>query len=292
MNTLQEIQSLLLPIWNKIYDKPECPKSFIKLMTYIIPKYKDSNFDGLLGKLKKKGVVSALKKTQIDFIELGLLDKTIQKGFGELIDIFEETKVNYSNLIENAPDLGIWGPTASGKAGSIKGDKDLMEFLNIRLRNKIVVDLGAGQIDDSVMGVCKLLSELGVKKYFAVDKYEWGDGGDATLKDLKRSEKEVEEHMKKTPPKIKLINEDMLQFLRSLPKNYCSVIIWNIDNHIIKQGEYREQLRKEIIRVIPKQGILITDRDFDEFENLPEEGFKFVKKIHLDEVLIFEKISY
>ena len=50
MNTLEQIEQLLLPIWNKLYteDRDNIPKSFNGLMANIIPKYKNDSFNGIL----------------------------------------------------------------------------------------------------------------------------------------------------------------------------------------------------------------------------------------------------
>ena len=95
MSTLQQIEQLLLPVWNKLYkEKPDkIPKSFIRLMTYIIPKYKDFNFDTFLGKLNRKIVTNALRKCQIDLLELNLLDKNTQNVLSGLINVFNLKKI-------------------------------------------------------------------------------------------------------------------------------------------------------------------------------------------------------
>ncbi len=305
MNTLKEVQSLLLPIWNKIYDKPECPKSFIKLMTFIIPRYKDSNFDGLLGKLKKRGVIASLRKTQIDLIEVNKLNNNLQRQLSELINGFEnkEGYVSYDDIISESHSVNSDFALARRLIYQMIEDTAFIDFLKNKLKNKIVVDLGCGSIDDSVVHVLKFLGNLGIKKYFGVDKYLYGEHGYLTPEEF------LKDCLKKEDVNLsfetKLIGKDILLFLRSLPNNYCNIICWNIGKELISGNEYRKQIEKEIIRVIPKGGLLITDcfSDLDEiYYHKYEKFLKLVRNFEKydekgllkrgDWAMIYEKISY
>src|SRR3989344_34824 len=96
MNTLQQIEQLLLPIFHQLVnlDKKNIPRSFVKLMTSIIPKYKSYSFDTFFEKIRKKFVINSLRKTQIDLIEIGVLDRKEQESLNVLINKFEENLID------------------------------------------------------------------------------------------------------------------------------------------------------------------------------------------------------
>ena len=72
MNTLAQIEQLLLPLWNKLYkEKPKLlPESFVKLITRTIPKYKYTNFDSFFGKINKKLILKQLLEVHGDLARL------------------------------------------------------------------------------------------------------------------------------------------------------------------------------------------------------------------------------
>ena len=281
MNTLQQIEQLLLPIWNKIYNKEECPKSFIKLMTNIIPKYKDNNFDSFLGKIKKMGVIQALRKTQIDLIEFRALNEKIQENLNNLINIFQNkfirediSKFTSSKFVSYARDINE----------IIEFKEEASEILKNKLKNRVLIDIGAGPIGGMENHVLIFVKKLDVKSYIAVELYHFDD--ESTLS------KESKSLSKKYKIKISLIKKDMLTFLNSLPDNFGNILISGIDDTIIPETFYRRSLVQEIVRVIPKGGIIINKKslisDFEKY--LPNEKMKLLFNEY--GLRIYEKIKY
>lgn len=128
-----------------------------------------------------------------------------------------------------------------------------------RLRNgfkdQIVVDLGAG---GTLYGYSAAM--LGrAKGYVSVDYYRGISGffkhGFNSLRDGT-----VNPMGAWDVPLIPLadVKEDMLTFLRRLPDNSVSIICSGIDMHVIPNDLYRDEVNKEITRVLSSQGLLVT----------------------------------
>lgn len=108
--TLAQIESLLQPIWNRLYEegRENIPKSFFTLMTKVIPKYKDyifRDFQGFRGKSKRKRIINVLRKCQADLIELELLDKDTQNSLNGLIKEFSR-RPSVKEQIESYSEIG------------------------------------------------------------------------------------------------------------------------------------------------------------------------------------------
>lgn len=73
MNTLQQIENLLLPIWNKLYkENPNnIPKSFVKLMTEISPNYLNKDLD-LINPKERNSIINIIKNCQDELNRLGI----------------------------------------------------------------------------------------------------------------------------------------------------------------------------------------------------------------------------
>lgn len=151
--------------------------------------------------------------------------------------------------------------------------------LGDKFKNQVVVDLGAGNFygyEAAVIGEAK--------GYVAVDKYN-------DLSRMYADPKEVKDRMDDNdsfakgrdiiPAAVEL--DDMLSFLRRLPDNSVSIISsGQID--VIDNQKYREEVRKEVARVLSDEGFLIVNSgigaDLDLEEEIYNEGFfrVFLKK--------------
>lgn len=107
MDTLQQIENLLAPIWNKLMreKRDDIPKSFINLITDIFPKYRGYNFDTPIGRLRKIKIVEILRKAQFNLINVGALDKKRQNDLNFLIEKFSR-KFSVKEQIEVYRDIG------------------------------------------------------------------------------------------------------------------------------------------------------------------------------------------
>ena len=135
------------------------------------------------------------------------------------------------------------------------------------VENQVVVDLGAGSGDCMMYNFC---STAGAKGYVGVDKFRDGfseffskNDEDAILnKQIQRSKRDhvseriVKENFHAIPGAG--VKEDMLAFLRRLPDKSVSVITNGIDYHVIESQEYRNEVGKEIERVLHPEGVYIT----------------------------------
>ena len=188
MNTLQQIEQLLLPIWNKLYkkDKENIPKSFIKLMTYIIPKYKDANFDTFIWKLKKRGIITALRTVQIDLIEFGILSINEEESLGVLIDLFNNDS-SKNNLYTTGQFIGYG---AHSYVFRLREYKNLVIKIPFNEFNFDEENINAKAILEKELEIGNILKKIGISvpRYLGVFQVKFPEYFDKTIeREVKRS---------------------------------------------------------------------------------------------------------
>ncbi len=72
---------------------------------------------------------------------------------------------------------------------------------------------------------------------------------------------EIEYKIKENYPILDL-DIDMLELMEQLPDHSANVSLFSIDSDIISDLEYRKKLFKEILRVVPEGGLLLTNNSF------------------------------
>lgn len=181
-----------------------------------------------------------------------------------------------------------------------------VEVLRNRFKGQIIVDLGADKY-----GFGYFLSQaLGGKGYVGVDKYYSNDiekrleGTD--MEEIKKRwdhyAHEGSEFRPDAPIPASVVGQDILSFLKRLPDNSASLFGFGIDHHVMPDNKYREEVKKEIQRVLSNEGLYLTygssilPENFKPFDKqLKEEGskitndFKMLPVFYMKEAT--EKIS-
>ncbi len=146
------------------------------------------------------------------------------------------------------------------------------EFLR-PYKDQIVVDLGAGQ-----RPLGHLIAAAGeAKAYIAVEPNHYdhlkerllGGGGYHTS----------EHHLPNTPSAV--VKSDALSFLKRLPDESVSIFVSGLDDYIITDDKYIEEVEREIARVLNPHGAFISwdsvfrihGEDFDTQIGAPERMF-------------------
>jgi hypothetical protein len=143
---------------------------------------------------------------------------------------------------------------------TVERDKKLPEFLDCtlsvlkdRFKDKIFVDLGAGDREFGFM-ISKI---LGAKSYIGVEKFN-GNLLETTLSGIKFKKQKHQEKENLQIPEVAVENDDMLSFLKRLPDNSVNVFMSGIDQNVIGNPKYTEFIKKEIERVISKEGCYLV----------------------------------
>lgn len=118
-----------------------------------------------------------------------------------------------------------------------------------RLSKRPMVYLGSGPHCYSL----GLASKFGADKYVAVDTLSRAKlyrGIDARLRELGDHSKDL---------KIGIVEGDLLDFLKAVPDNSISPMMFNMDYYVIRSEDQRDQIKKELVRVLSPEGVYITD---------------------------------
>ena len=73
--------------------------------------------------------------------------------------------------------------------------------------------------------------------------------------------KETAEYKNKQFPVVGL-KIDMLDLLRQIPDGTCNVSFFSIDSFVVQSNEYRKDMITELLRVVPKDGLIISESSF------------------------------
>lgn len=110
-----------------------------------------------------------------------------------------------------------------------------------------IVDLGSG----GNPFIAILGQKLGLKGLVAVDVGRQIESDE--LKKAKNSAEYIDKNFPLVGFKI-----DMLEFVKQLPDNSCNVSMFSIDSYIIKSDLYALELMKQIKRINPDEGFVIS----------------------------------
>jgi len=114
---------------------------------------------------------------------------------------------------------------------SDEGNRERLNFLNDRLRQQVLADLGSGlRILQNLAKRCK------VKAYIGVDRFH-GNPGQFSETDFG-------------------VKEDLLLFCASLQNDSCNFTLNGIDTVIIPNKKYHEYLAAEIVRATRPGGVI------------------------------------
>lgn len=128
---------------------------------------------------------------------------------------------------------------------------------------QIVVDLAAGvntfgyKIADQAHAKCYVAlepafgSDLATEMYFLLNP----ENDSRNLAESQKERERISKKLNKIPAAI--VKEDMLSFLRRLPANSVSVWCSGIDRIVLPDQEYRNEVVKEIVRVLHPQGAYV-----------------------------------
>lgn len=159
-------------------------------------------------------------------------------------------------------------------------DPEIWPALKERLKNQVIVDLGAGSSVGYILSAI-----LGAEGYIGVDKYHTDDlrrqleaTSDSSIDEainrfklFSRSAKLYEAGKKPEPGKdlipASIAEDDMLSFLKRLPDNSVSVFTFGITHEIVAPS-YSSEVAKEIERVLSPDGLYITDSSSIPTKNL------------------------
>ncbi len=133
------------------------------------------------------------------------------------------------------------------KFGAYNSLIDRLEGFDIPLKgypptNQVLIDLGCGKNNYG----CEIANKCHFMAYIGVDK----DG----LQDINISSEDLGFKI----PSV-FVKEDMLTFLKRLPNESASLMANGIDHFIINDGKYRDEVIKEIYRVLSPVGFYLTD---------------------------------
>lgn len=212
-------------------------------------------------------LIPEIKPTQIEKLD-GIDYQTNQ--FGDSF-IYEFFKGSIDNILEDY----------------IRNPENLTSDFSIlkeRMRGQIILDLGS---NESILGY-ELASLLGASAYIGVDinanAVRMGnDLQEFTSTSIKTGIKNLlkfedyshyseSENQKRKAGKEKVINDtlgteiipasivrdDLLSFLKRLPNNSVSIFTFGIDNNVIPDERYRQEVGQEIQRVLNQKGGYLT----------------------------------
>ncbi len=246
------------------------PELMKGLEVFLIDEYRESKLEEI--KIAYNKAEKARRLLDL-FLKDGDLNKKREieeslEGIMDLEDRLEESKlqIKISNLKEFIPGIRMNELDEDGISEEIKRSgqerffgrdlsttyaHDTFEYLveNPKkvglieefIKNKVVVDLGAGKFPwgyyIAVMGMAKA--------YIAVEPYYHKEIKETIKSFLKR---DTPGGKKKIPYCI--IGGDMLRFLYRLPKNSVSIFLFGIDDIIIENFRYKQNMNIEIYRVL------------------------------------------
>jgi len=127
-----------------------------------------------------------------------------------------------------------------------ENNPELNEALSLFV-GKVVVDLGAGSYP---IGYC-IVDYWNARGYIGVEPNYIED----LVSRLQHVEEFAAHKLNRIP--FAVVAEDMLGFLRRLPDNSVSIFCSGIDLAIIPRGNYRDEVAKEIMRVLDPNGVYI-----------------------------------
>ncbi|MDO8509886.1 MAG: hypothetical protein Q7S24_01965 [bacterium] len=128
-------------------------------------------------------------------------------------------------------------------------------------KDQVVVELGAGKEYGGIM----VSEKFGAKGHVAVELHhaqELLKHVDSNTEFVKKLQVEHPERIEFSPIPISVAAEDMLTFLRRLPDHSVSIYMSGIDGAILGDGTYRNDVAKEIERVLSPNGGCISNHTF------------------------------
>jgi len=184
----------------------------------------------------------------------------------------ETNRISYSDRFGKANSLAHY----VGFSGGDVFKKDGITF--DELSGQVVLDLGAGKYGQAFMDIL----HAGARAYIGVELHY----ADQLHKNL--SEGRLSYFAEKDATKdfqISISDEDMLSFLRRVPDNSVSMLMSGITDDITPNQEYRDDVRKEVERVLDPAGaylsgmkcIRIFNEDDVRIENIDFSSKKYIK---------------
>lgn len=164
---------------------------------------------------------------------------------------------------EKERDCTVHSDYSQGWRRLLETQPELRTLLARTLRGDILLDLGGG-IPQQNSAVPDLAKEAGVRVYINVDRFAFlnEDVADnvnireATVDEGTKTYRELlaEEY---GPMEYICVAADLLAFLQRMPDNSCSISIHGIDDLIIRDPQYHEVLKREIVRVCRPGGFIL-----------------------------------
>lgn len=162
------------------------------------------------------------------------------------------------------PEVGSNSPTRTIPYANelYQPDSERLREVFSSFKNQIVVDLGAGSypygyyIADSAEAKGYIGVEPNFPYYLAGSLVR---NTEIQYEDLPQSIDVEPRHLLNKTPAV-VVNEDMLSFLKRLPDNSVSIFCSGIDYYIIPEQNYRDEVAKEIVRVLNPNGVYIGEQ--------------------------------